>query len=245
MQPPSLPPIPAPWERVTDTVASTAAVGGLDLCAPLSVDRYNAIVPADYRVPDFGRANALGLVLGNSRAFWDCLVVAMREDAALFASDDPIDDYVVRVVGECVAAIPFASEARFAHELPPRRVAMQKLADVASLAPLSTHSHLNVHEIYGPWIGLRALIVVDVDGPAVVNPMPLPCVDCPSTCGPALERAIGGADWRDWVAVRDACPVGREHRYSEAQIRYHYLKDREALRRFVRTGRWTKDVDAC
>jgi methylmalonic aciduria homocystinuria type C protein len=28
--------------------------------------------------------------------------------------------------------------------------------------------------------------------------------------------------WRLWLAVRDACPVGREHRYSDEQIRFHY-----------------------
>ena len=27
---------------------------------------------------------------------------------------------------------------------------------------------------------------------------------------------------RAWIAVRDACPMGREHRYSEAQLAFHY-----------------------
>jgi methylmalonic aciduria homocystinuria type C protein len=35
--------------------------------------------------------------------------------------------------------------------------------------------------------------------------------------------------WRLWLAVRDACPVGREYRYSENQIRWHYAHDRSAL----------------
>lgn len=33
-----------------------------------------------------------------------------------------------------------------------------------------------------------------------------------------------------WIAVRDACPIGREHRYPEDQLRYHYTKDRSLLR---------------
>jgi methylmalonic aciduria homocystinuria type C protein len=32
-------------------------------------------------------------------------------------------------------------------------------------------------------------------------------------------------DWRSWLAVRDACPVGRSARYAEEQIAYHYTKD--------------------
>jgi cyanocobalamin reductase (cyanide-eliminating) / alkylcobalamin dealkylase len=35
--------------------------------------------------------------------------------------------------------------------------------------------------------------------------------------------------WRAWLAVRDACPVGREHRYGDDQIAYHYAKRRDAL----------------
>lgn len=47
---------------------------------------------------------------------------------------------------------------------------------------------------------------------------------------PALDAALGAEDWRRWLAVRDACPVGRAHRYSDAQIAYHYTKDRGVLR---------------
>jgi len=54
----------------------------------------------------------------------------------------------------------------------------------------------------------------------------------------AAVEAAGGAptqhdvvsSWRNWVAARAACPVGAEHRFSEAQLRYHYTQDRAALR---------------
>lgn len=39
--------------------------------------------------------------------------------------------------------------------------------------------------------------------------------------------------WRPWLAVRDACPLGREHRYSEQQVAYHYTKDAKWLREAV------------
>lgn len=38
-----------------------------------------------------------------------------------------------------------------------------------------------------------------------------------------------GADWEQWLAVRDACPVGTVHRYSASQIAYHYTKSRTLL----------------
>jgi len=33
-----------------------------------------------------------------------------------------------------------------------------------------------------------------------------------------------------WIAIRDACPVGTDERYSDAQLRYHYSKDASLLR---------------
>ena len=58
-----------------------------------------------------------------------------------------------------------------------------------------------------------------------------------------LERALGAAAegaqapsmmgvrqrWEPWFAMRDACPHGREHRYGELQVRYHYSKQRRFL----------------
>lgn len=238
-------PAPEPWERATDALASIVAVAGLDLAAPLDVARYNEAVDAAYRVDTFGREHALGVVLGNTKALWPCLVEAMREDEALFASPDPLDDYVVRTVGDALAMLPYVTAVWFAHEPPPRRVAMQRLADLSALAPLSKTTHLNVHPTYGPWIGLRALVVIDVDGPRDPPAREELCVDCASTCGAKVTRALNGGTWRDWLAVREACPTGQAHRYEIEQIRYHYEKDRAALRRYVRTGVWTDEGPGC
>jgi methylmalonic aciduria homocystinuria type C protein len=46
-----------------------------------------------------------------------------------------------------------------------------------------------------------------------------------------MSHATGEAGWRAWLAVRESCPVGREYRYCDAQIEYHYTKDRAILRR--------------
>ncbi|MEQ8279756.1 MAG: hypothetical protein RMA76_04420 [Deltaproteobacteria bacterium] len=237
-------PAPQPWERATDALASTVAVAGLDLAMPLDVARYNAAVPEPYRVDTFGREHPLGVLLGNTKALWPCFVEAL-EDEALASNADPLDTYVMQRVGDALLDLPYATEAYFVHEPPPRRVAMQRLADLSGLAPLSETTHLNVHPEYGPWIALRALVVIDVDGPAEAPTRAEVCVDCASTCGAQVTRAITSGDWRDWLAVREACPVGRTHRYSDAQIRYHYEKNRDALRRFAETGVWTNDEGGC
>jgi hypothetical protein len=78
-------------------------------------------------------------------------------------------------------------------------------------------------------------------GPAAPSDPTAPCGTCRDRpCVPALERARAatsgglaaslGPAWAPWLALRDACPVGRDARYSERQVRYHYARDRAALR---------------
>lgn len=106
------------------------------------------------------------------------------------------------------------------------------MAEAIGFAALSP-SHLSLHPEHGPWIGLRAIVIAErpYEGPAR-PPLPRPCDGCERPCMGALDEALARGDaasWRDWLAVRDACPVGRGSRYGAAQIRYHYTKDQDWL----------------
>jgi methylmalonic aciduria homocystinuria type C protein len=223
------------WQAVTAAVAAQLAPQGLDIVHPFAVRWFNAGVAPAQRLPAYGRADALGLLIGNTRALWAPLRAAYRVDTALQACADPVDSYVEERVYAALAPIAIASSVWCAHF--PRRLAIQRLADVTGLAPLSAVG-LNVHPLFGPWLALRAAVVLDMPGPAGAAPATLPsCPDCARTCMPAFERARAAqadeddiaATWPLWLAVRDACPVGRAHRYSEEQIRYHYARDRSVL----------------
>jgi len=232
---------------LTAGVAARLAAAGLDLVQPLNASWYDAVVAPEYRLPaPGGRSDRLALVVASSRAFWDPFRACLRAEPERLDRSDPIDDYVADVVHAALAGLPVAHEVRFSFEPPPRRVAMQRLADVSGLAPL-TPAMLCIHPVYGPWIALRAAIVLDLPGVAGPAPVPAPpaCVRaCHESCMPALARAQAAsapdaaADpvaprWDLWVAVRDACPVGREHRYPEPLLRYVYTKDREILRNAI------------
>ena len=142
----------------------------------------------------------------------------------------------MRTVREATADVHDVVDIRFSHEPPPRRIAIQRLADRAGLAWLSP-SHLCVHPTYGPWIALRAAIVLERPITEIPPPAGAPC-DCSANCLPRLQEAIAAgepadndemvAQWHLWLAMRDACPVGRAHRYGDEQIRYHYLGERPA-----------------
>ncbi|HWN72011.1 MAG TPA: hypothetical protein VNM90_30435 [Haliangium sp.] len=225
--------------RIYERIRAACAGRGLDLARPLCASWYNQAADPDHRLPDHGRASTLAVILGNTRALWPHLADALSADAGLASHPDPVDAYCERVVREAMAGIAEPWLVRFAHE-PPPRIAIQRLAHVAGLAHLAP-THLSVHPVYGPWIALRAVVVVDVDGPPGPAPvLPPPC-DCATHCAPRFQAALARAgsatpghaevesDWRAWLAVRDACPVGRAHRYDEQQLRYHYTKDRRFL----------------
>ncbi|MBW2736196.1 MAG: hypothetical protein JRH20_27740 [Deltaproteobacteria bacterium] len=208
------------------------ARGGIDLAAACQVGAYNAAVAAEVRLPDFGEPRSRVVILANSRALWAPFIVARRA-AGVSGDLNPLDGYVERVIGDAATQLSVRYELRFAHEHPPRRVAIQELARLTGLAALSP-AHLSVHPDFGPWIGLRAALVMDSLGPEM-SPREAPCAGCAAPCLAALKRALAAGadsekDWQEWVVIRDVCPMGREHRYGDDQLRYHYTKDPTWLR---------------
>jgi cyanocobalamin reductase (cyanide-eliminating) / alkylcobalamin dealkylase len=228
--------------RIVNELRGPCSDAGFDLIQPLAVGWYNDSVHGALRLEDFGASAHLAVVIGNTRAMWPRFCDAVRRDPALLCLEHPLEAYTERCIARAVEAVGVPASLRWSHEVGERLVAMQRLAHVAGLAYLSD-SHLSVHPTFGPWIGLRAAVSFQTPGPACRPPaLHHPCGGCRDRCAPAFERALAAAngqltaeaasaDWTLWLACRDACPTGREHRYGEAQLRYHYLKDFESLRR--------------
>lgn len=226
------------------SLAAQLGPGGFDLIQPLAVGWYNQAVPAENALPDLGDPAHLAVVVGHSRALWPAFLDALIAEPALLASANPLDRYTARRVEAAAAALGVATAIRHDWEPPPRRVAIQRLAEVSGLAWLGP-AHLSIHPTLGPWFALRSVIVVAAPGPDVRPAAPPPCEACPHACQPALAQALAasGALPRDrgaivaalepWIALRDSCPVGRAHRYSDDQLRYHYTADPDLLRRAV------------
>lgn len=227
-------------DEVMNTLRAELAPRGFDLLQPFRVGRYNDGVEPALRLEDWGSSDNLAVIVGNTRALWPVWLDALASDAELAAAPDPLDAYTERCVSRAVGALGVPAAVRFAHEVGERCVAMQRLAHVAGLAYL-TETHLSVHPTYGPWIALRAAVTLPLPGPFGAEPaLAHPCGGCEHGCRPAFERALGAlagppseasvrASWQLWADFRGACPIGRDHRYPEAMLRYHYTKDRRAL----------------
>ena len=198
-----------------ETALLALADAGFDLA-----HRFDASVAA--REPGLERlagTDRLGILIGNTRALWPRFVAAMR-DPELAADPHPLERYTEQTIGKIFsdARIYYGHRRYDGAFLPFQRLAVA--IGLGALAP----SHLVIHPIYGPWFALRA-VVVAAGSPIEHAPLATPC-RCEGPCTVALQAALdsrGAESWRAWLAVRDACPL-RAWRYSEDQIRYHYLK---------------------
>lgn len=152
----------------------------------------------------------LGLLVGHTRALWPAFQAARRDEP------DPLDRYTERTLE---AAYPGARIYYGHRPYAGRYVPLGQLAaaiGVGALAP----SHLLIHPVYGPWLALRAVVLLAGE-PPVTAPVVAPPCQCGVACQQALATALTSRSWRDWLAVRDACSL-RAHRYSDEQIAFHY-----------------------
>jgi methylmalonic aciduria homocystinuria type C protein len=228
--------------EATGPLLASLKAAGLDLAAPFDARAYNVRHP-DCALPlPAGRGGgALALVIGNTRALWAPFLSAFHAaapDSRLATTAHPLDTYVEERITAALAALAEPVTVHLASTPPPHHVAVVTAAELSGLA-FRAPSHLAVHPEHGPWIGLRAVLVFDRPPPP--EPVPAPaCMGCTTGCAPAFERArtaLGTtvtaaavqSDWRRWVAVRDACPVGGASRFSDDQIGYHYTHDRKYL----------------
>jgi methylmalonic aciduria homocystinuria type C protein len=233
------------WRTATETVAARLRAAGLDLCAAIAARWYDEAVEPELQL-GAPRPDALVVVVGNTRALWPAFSSALRTEPALADERSPLDTYVARELRAAASLLPLPSIVRLSHEPPPRRIAMQRMAEIAGLAPRGP-GYLSIHPTFGPWIGLRGAIVLDLPGPdGEARPAVRPTGPWEAACEQAVldALALSGAvlgheairdSWRAWVAVRDACPIGREHRYCDEQLRYHYTHDRAILHAITRS----------
>jgi cyanocobalamin reductase (cyanide-eliminating) / alkylcobalamin dealkylase len=224
---------------ILDRFTAILKTAGFDLVRPFSLEWLGqaaiALPPAD-----FGRRNAMGVVIGNTRALWPCFVEALRNEDSLRHAEHPLDAYVMRSIRDAARQIPVETKILWAHDMEPEPIPVQRMAEVAGLAKVSP-SHLSIHPRFGPWIALRAVLVLDAEGPAGPAPsVPDHCSPCERPCMSALRRALEASNtnerdvqrdatvirgaWRAWLEVRAVCPIGAEHRYGQAQAEYHYAK---------------------
>lgn len=182
-----------------------------------------------------GRAPATLFMVGQTGgAFWDKL-----QTQAEMHGPDPIDRWSARFLGSLAADLDLGLLLPF--EGPPhhpfQRWALRADPELA-ISPLG----ILVHPEHGLWLALRGALLL---AQRIVCPTPgarpSPCAGCAAkpcltTCpvsafGPSgydvracrtcLTTLSGQACMIQGCLARNACPIGREHRYPTAQLQHH------------------------
>ena len=130
-------------------------------------------------------------------------------------------------------------------------VSMQRVAVASGLAYLDLSTHLAIHPTYGAWASYRAVVVFTStkDTAALPRPALVPRLlskEEEATAKLLMDRALAASDrsrlcqqlhgdgteervYLHWIALRDCVILGKEHRFSESQLLYHYTKDARYL----------------
>ena len=212
-------------------------------------------------LPNFDRPDALCLLVGNSSALWPKFLSWLGAQPDPSSVEDPLDTYTSESIAAAVSRLTRGGEVR--HDIfwvydarPERLVSMQRVATTAGVCYHDGETQLAIHPKFGSWLGFRACVVVDAPSTFGASPpAPLGCLlseEEKAAGRAAMAAALRASDEanlctqlhgakgmeRDvrlaWAALRDVVGIGREHRYSDDQITYHYTKDKALLMRAVK-----------
>ena len=174
------------------------------------------------------------ILLGHGgKHLWRCI------QAAGMAGENPIDDYVVQTVAQ-IFADHFADQKYRIVYPGDSPVGLQQLGKLAGWHHPSPFM-VGIDDEWGSWFAYRAVVLANTDFlPFLPVDRSHPCSTCSkrpciSACSSgavsneafALDKCItyrrqAGSACEFTCLARIACPVGSEHRYSEAQLRHTY-----------------------
>jgi epoxyqueuosine reductase len=210
------------------------ADAGLALTGALALEDYDALVPRAWSSASLAPGARGALVVGNAgRALWE----RFQSSPERALAQDPLDAYTRRALDAAArlapapTAVAFYADRRDGVYLP--LVALARRAGFGSPGRVG----VLIHPTYGPWIAIRAVLLV---GEPTRSAPPVefdPCTGCPAPCVRACHGGVIGAHGPDVAAcyrarqalpacaeacdARSACIVGPEHAYSREQIAHH------------------------
>jgi len=195
---------------------------------------------------DFNKS-FLTLIANTGNRFWDAMRqsdYAVKNYRATHQERHPVDDFTKNIVDELLAESAHKQDSLVLYpgSFHAPLMALGELAGWSTPSPLG----LGLHSEYGPWFAYRALIktdlpLIDAVGTTRTNESPClsctgtPCVSaCPANAVSAnttfdiaacaqhrLQSTSGQPDCSTTCYSRRACPIGKEHSYSEEQLDYH------------------------
>jgi len=234
---------------ILDDLDAVLSPHGLNLIGATSVERYDASVPGAHSLRRLAPDAVTAIVVGNGGgAFWAAYRRFCRAHAEHERLDDPLDAFTRVVIDDATACVEAGGASRviYPFEFSATPVSFMQLAESAGLGRRSLVGVL-VHPVWGPWMALRAAILVPFP---VSAPRPAegfdPCPTCVErACMPACPgQAVSDVGWdiprcaahrrqaddcESRCHARFDCVIGRAHRYPPDALAFHQRRSRAAL----------------
>jgi hypothetical protein len=245
----------------TDITARLAPYG-LNLIGTASRAAYESLVPKQYHVTSLLPQTQSIIVIGNGGgAFWAGFRAYADTRPGSFQEHlHPLDDYTVEVIENSLTPLLQHSGASYRYLYPFRfstqPVSFMHLAQASGLAGPSILG-IVIHPTYGPWIALRAAVLIDQEfDQQLTDPPPAqgfdPCPNCTErSCIQACPANVVSVE-KGWdipgcvqhrVNVPDDCVThcharyecvyGRQHRYPPDELRYHQAQSFAVMREYA------------
>ncbi|MES2048424.1 MAG: hypothetical protein V4447_08490 [Pseudomonadota bacterium] len=197
------------------------------------------------RCPQAGSFRQLILIGHGGTTFWQALQATGR-DLTRNETGHPVDEFTVAKVQEFLqtefAGIDYEIVYPGSYT-----VSLQELGKLAGWHHPSPFM-VGINASFGSWFAYRAVVLANTDLPATTAVQSeSPCTSCSekpciSNC-PAhalddgefnLIKCVGYRQQTDSLCkntciARTSCPVASEHKYSEAQINYHYGRSMKVI----------------
>lgn len=237
-------------------VRALAAGAGLNLFGLVDRERYDAGQPPERRASRLAADCGTIVVLGSGgRRLWQCYDDWRRSGGAA----ESIAAFAWRAVERLVQRLGSPQRRACVVDLErPGTLNAQRLGEAAGLGTVSPVSGMLLHPEFGPWLRVRAAVLVaghpfGAVADASISDRFQPCCSCAAPCLDACPASAHAAGQHDLVrcgghrhlggctagcGTRQACPVGGEHRDGGDEDAHRFGHDLPALQRSLGLGPW-------
>jgi len=236
-----------------------ASRNGLNLVGLVDAQRFDRCQPRERRVSSIAPSCGTIVVLGTAgRAFW--LEIARQGGRMPERLDsDTVDELAVAGVRSVADGLQEGGVASRVLDARRPTLHLGQLAEAAGFGIVSPVSGMLLHPEYGPWLRVRAALLLDghpfgeVPDASITDRFH-PCCSCDkpcvSACPPSVHDGFGKTDRGRCAKHRHdggcgsgcqsrlACPIGSEHRDGDGPTLHAHSIGRRTMQRWFGLGIW-------
>ena len=187
----------------------------------------------------FDSSASCGILVGNTRTAWHPFLLWLNQQPDWKTITNPFNDFSEHIIQTQSKHTFTNAHILWTHETESYIIPAQKIAHESGLAFRSA-GQFNIHPQFGAWFALRALVLLCESSPKKTQVHNPSSDDIEKQAFKIFQNLYENLQnntdiktmqyhWEEWLALRDLYEIGKEYRYTEAQIQYHYTHNKQIL----------------